>query len=152
MAWVLDRAHHLIRRIPGSDQLPTQKDIITFYLWALATIGSLSATYAILLGSLDTGANPFFVFCAFALSWLVGFLAVPIPAGVGVREAVLVALLPGVGTAPLLAASLALRLLSIGAELLAVAGNKMAIRRHGRVATRGGEPRLPEAPSGEATT
>jgi uncharacterized membrane protein YbhN (UPF0104 family) len=132
MAWVLDLAHRLVKRIPGSDQLPTQRDIIAFYLWALATVGSLCATYAVLLSSLDVDANPFFVFCAFALSWLVGFLAVPIPAGVGVREAVLVALLPGVGTAPLLAASLALRLLSIAAELLAVAGNKLAVRRHGR--------------------
>ena len=80
--------------------------------------------------SLDSDLNPYFVFCAFALSWLVGFLAVPIPAGVGVREAVLVVLLPGVGAAPLLAASLAARLLSIGAELLAVAVNRVVARRH----------------------
>ena len=128
----IDLAHRFVKRIPGSDQLPTQRDIIAFYLWALVTVGSLCAAYAILLSSLDGDVNPFFVFCAFALSWLVGFLAVPIPAGVGVREAVLVALLPGVGTAPLLAASLAARLLSIGAELLAAGINRLAIRRHGR--------------------
>jgi uncharacterized membrane protein YbhN (UPF0104 family) len=130
MVWVIDLAHRVVARIPGSDQLPTQRDIIAFYLWALCTVGSLCLAYAVLLGSLDGSVNPFFIFCAFALSWLVGFLVVPIPAGVGVREAVLLFLLPGVGTAPVLAASLALRLLSIGAELLAVAVNKVVTRRH----------------------
>jgi hypothetical protein len=47
-----------------------------------------------------------------------------------VREAVLVALLPGVGAGPLLAVSLALRLLSIAAELLALAVNRVVQRRH----------------------
>ena len=130
MARVLDLARRVIHRIPGSDQLPTQRDIVVFYGWALVTIGSLCAAYAILLGSLHTGANPGTVFCAFALSWAIGFIAIPIPAGVGVREAVLLGLLPGVGTAQLLAASLALRLLTIGTELLATFGNKVAMRRY----------------------
>jgi glycosyltransferase 2 family protein len=73
--------------------------------------------------------NPFVVFSAFAAGWVIGFVVVPIPAGVGIREAVLVALLPGVGTAPLLAASLALRLLSIGTKLLSIAGNRLVSRR-----------------------
>jgi hypothetical protein len=130
MARVLDLARRFVHRVPGSDQLPTQRDIVVFYGWALVTIGSLCGAYAILLGSLDTGAYPGTMFCAFALSWAVGFLAVPIPAGVGVREAVLIGLLPGVGTAQLLAASLALRLLTIGTELLATLGNKVAMRRY----------------------
>ena len=130
MARVLDLARRVIHRIPGSDQLPTQSDIVVFYGWALVTIGSLCAAYTILLGSLHTGANPGTVFCAFALSWAIGFIAIPIPAGVGVREAVLIGLLPGVGTAQLLAASLALRLLTIGTELLATFGNKVAMRRY----------------------
>ena len=130
MARVLDLARRVVHRIPGSDQLPTQRDIVVFYAWALVTIGSLCGGYAVLLGSLDTGANPGTVFCAFAISWAVGFIALPIPAGVGVREAVLIGLLPGVGTAQLLAASLALRLLTIGTELVATIGNKVAVRRY----------------------
>ncbi|HKA84491.1 MAG TPA: lysylphosphatidylglycerol synthase domain-containing protein [Acidimicrobiales bacterium] len=128
MARVLDLARRVVHRIPGSDQLPTQRDIVVFYGWALITIGSLSGAYAVLLGSLHTGANLGTVFSAFAFSWAIGFLAIPIPAGVGVREAVLVALLPGVGTAPLLAVSLALRLLTIGTELLAVMCNRYMAR------------------------
>jgi hypothetical protein len=147
MAWVIDLAHRLVSRIPDSEQLPTQRDILIFYAWALCTVGSLCAAYAVLLNSLDSDESPFFVFCAFALSWLVGYLAIPIPAGVGVREAVLVFLLPGVGTAPLLAASLALRLLSIGAELVAILGNRVALRRNERAANH--QPQVTAEPSAE---
>jgi glycosyltransferase 2 family protein len=132
MARVLDQARRFIRRVPGSDQLPTQSDIFAFYGWALVTLSALCAAYAVLLHSLTTAANPFVVFSAFAVSWVIGFIVVPIPAGVGIREAVLVALLPGVGAAPLLAASLALRLLSIATELLAIAGNRIIGRRYSR--------------------
>jgi uncharacterized membrane protein YbhN (UPF0104 family) len=129
IARVLNLARRVIKRIPSSDELPTQRDIFIFYGWALITIGSLSAAYTVLLRSVTTDLAPVAIFCAFALSWVIGFLAIPIPAGVGVREAVLVALLPGVGTAPVLAASLALRLLTIGTELLAIVGNKLINRR-----------------------
>ena len=40
------------------------------------------------------------------------------------------ALLPGIGTAPIVAASLALRLIAIGTELVALGANKLAARRH----------------------
>jgi uncharacterized membrane protein YbhN (UPF0104 family) len=133
MARALEFARRFIKRIPTADHLPTQRDILEFYGWALLTLGPLCAAYAILVGSVTTGINPFVVFCAFAISWVIGFLAVPIPAGVGVREAVLVALIPGIGAAPLLAASLALRLLSIAAEVLAFFVNKFVNRRHGGI-------------------
>jgi len=130
MARVLDLARRVIHRIPSAEHLPTQRAIFVFYGWALLTIGCLCLAYTVLLASLHTGANVFTVFCAFAISWVIGFIAIPIPAGVGVREAVLLALLPGVGTAPLLAASLAMRLVTIATELLAVFGNKLVVRRH----------------------
>jgi uncharacterized membrane protein YbhN (UPF0104 family) len=130
MAAVLTLARRVVKRIPATDRLPTQRGIVLFYLWALVTIGALAGAYTVLVASLSDAAPPGLVFCAFAASWVIGFLAVPLPAGIGVREAVLVALVPGVGTAPLLAASLALRLISIGAELLAIGGNHLAIRWH----------------------
>ncbi len=129
MAWVLDFMHRRWARVPGSDQLPTQRDILIFYVWALVTIGAMCAAYTVMLSSLSD-APPLNVFCAFAASFVIGFLAIPIPAGVGVREALLVLLIPGVGTGPLLAVSLALRLLSIGAELLALIANKLVARRY----------------------
>jgi glycosyltransferase 2 family protein len=140
MARALGLARRAIHRVPTADQLPTQRDILMFYLWALLTIGSLCGTYVVLLHSLNNDSSALTTFSAFAASWVLGFVAVPIPAGIGIREAVLVGLLPGVPTAQLLSASLALRLLTIGTELLAMSGNRMLLRRHVRL-------RPPEQPA-----
>ncbi len=107
-------------------------DILAFYLWALVTIGALCGGYTVLLLSVTDDINGATVSARFAMSWAVGFLAVPVPAGVGVREAVLVAAIPGVPTAPLLAASLALRLLTIATEVLALVGNRLSSWLHAR--------------------
>jgi hypothetical protein len=56
---------------------------------------------------------------AFALAWVCGFLFLIAPAGVGVREAVLVALLgPDIGVSAALAAAVASRFLIMVAELI----------------------------------
>jgi uncharacterized membrane protein YbhN (UPF0104 family) len=130
MAGVLGVARRVIKRIPHPDHLPEQRDILRSYGWALLTVGCLAGAYAVLLDSLAAGHSPAMILCAYALSWVIGFLAIPIPAGVGIREALLVALLPGIGTAPVVAASLALRLIAIGTELIALGANKLAARRH----------------------
>jgi hypothetical protein len=129
MARTLNIARKVIHRIPSADNLPAQRDIIEFYLWALVTIGPLSAAFTVLLESIADQGDPLVTFSAFAAAWVIGFLAVPIPAGVGVREAVLLGLLPKPDTAAVLAASLALRLLTIATELLALLGNRIAARR-----------------------
>lgn len=55
----------------------------------------------------------------FALAWVCGFLFVIAPAGIGVREAVLVAVLgPVIGAGAALAAALLSRFLIVGAELV----------------------------------
>jgi glycosyltransferase 2 family protein len=128
LAAALGIARRFVRRVPATDRLPSQRSILTFYAWALVGISCTSAAYAVLLGSVSDEASPPVVFVAYAMSWTIGFLAVPLPAGIGVREAVLVACLPAVATAPLLAASLAQRLLAIGAESLAASGTKLAAR------------------------
>ena len=68
-----------------------------------------TATWAV-ARSLDPGAGWVDVVPAAAASWLVGFLAVPVPGGVGVREAVFLAaassLAPGVAAATAVVARL----------------------------------------------
>jgi hypothetical protein len=64
-----------------------------------------------------------------------------------VREAVLVLLLPGIGTGPLLAVSLALRLLAIGTEVMALGVNKAIGRRYPATTIAP----APEVPAREAT-
>ncbi|MGH9231486.1 MAG: lysylphosphatidylglycerol synthase domain-containing protein, partial [Acidimicrobiales bacterium] len=137
LAGVLDVARRFVRRIPAADRLPSQRAILSFYAWAVVSIGCTAGAYTVLLRSLSEEAGSATVVVAYAMSWTIGFMAVPLPAGIGVREAVLVACLPAVGTAPLLAASLAHRLLAIGAELIAASGSKVAARARS----------LPDAPA-----
>jgi uncharacterized membrane protein YbhN (UPF0104 family) len=136
LAAVLHLARRVVPRIPPADRLPGQRSIFACYGWALVNLGAFAAAYTVLLGSRPAGVSAASVFSAYALSWIVGFVAVPIPAGVGVREAVLVATIPGVGTASLLTASLSLRLVSMGAELAALIGNRLWSRRRTSLETR----------------
>jgi uncharacterized membrane protein YbhN (UPF0104 family) len=129
MAAVIRLARRYVPRVPAPDRLPSQRSILTYYGWALASIGATAAAYAVLLRSL-TGEGSFaIVFFAFALSWTLGFLVVPLPAGIGVREVVLIAAIPEIDAGQVLAASLAQRLLAIGAELVAVLGSNLVARR-----------------------
>ena len=61
---------------------------------------------------------------AFAAAWTVGFLVVPVPAGLGVREAVLVALVP-VPAGTVVAASAILRVVTIIVEFALILGSRL---------------------------
>ena len=128
MARLLEIAHRLIARVPDPDQLPDQRRVLACYGWALGNLLTYAASFTVLLGSL-TEIDVVPTMSAYALSWVVGFLVVPVPAGIGIREAGLIAAVPAISAAPLLAASLAHRLVSIGAEVAAVVGNGLH-RRH----------------------
>jgi uncharacterized membrane protein YbhN (UPF0104 family) len=58
--------------------------------------------------------------CAFTAGWTIGYVLVPIPSGLGVREAVLIGLLP-IPTSLLLTAAIAHRVALMVAELLVAA-------------------------------
>jgi glycosyltransferase 2 family protein len=129
LALALHAAHRVIRRVPDPDVLPTQRRIVVSFSWSLANAVAGSSAYAVLLGALDTGVAPVTVVSAFALSWVAGFLVFPLPSGIGVREAVLVAVIPGVSSAALLGAALAQRFLVLASEATATAGNHLIARR-----------------------
>lgn len=80
----------------------------------------------VLVDSLLPGrASALFLLGAYAFSWLLGFLALPVPSGFGVREATFIALLApqlGVGVATVLA--IALRLADFLGEVLVVAATE----------------------------
>jgi glycosyltransferase 2 family protein len=128
MRSVLELVRRYVRRVPAPEDLPSQRSILVYYGWALTSIAATASAYTVLLRSLTTDVSPAIVFCAFALSWTLGFLVLPLPAGIGVRETVLIAALP-VGAGPLLAASLAQRLLAMGADVAAAFGSKIVARR-----------------------
>ena len=116
MTSMLARAGGRFRHLPSDDVVPTQSAILGAYRWNLASMLFSSSGFALLAASLGlsfSAAVP-----GFALAWTLGFLAVPFPAGIGVREGVLVALLGGGPlTALVISAAVVYRLLSILAEL-----------------------------------
>jgi uncharacterized membrane protein YbhN (UPF0104 family) len=115
-------------RLPQADELPSQHAIDRALPWAFVDIACFAASFAVLLHDLDpTQSIPAGIAVA-ATAWWVGFLVVPLPSGLGVREAVIVALLPGAATGHLLAASLVQRLGMIGVEVAAVVVTRGARR------------------------
>ena len=99
--------------------VPAQMAIVKSFLWAATTLIAAAFTFAILMSGLSSSDSIFEMALAFFLAWTVGYLAVPFPSGLGVREAVLVASLT-TGAAPIIAASLAHRLVSIATEVVFV--------------------------------
>ena len=115
MVWIL---HKIPRtRDASSDLVPPQRAILLTYLAALVTIATLGIGYLIVLGSFGAVDDPWLVVSGFAIAWLVGFLLVPLPSGLGAREAVLVAILHGTfPSSVLVAASVYQRVVLIATE------------------------------------
>lgn len=83
----------------------------------------------LVLRALDAPAPWPLVFAATSLSWAAGLLAVPVPAGLGVREAALVGLLAAhVDTSTAVAAALGSRALFVAIDLLSLAVSFPAAR------------------------
>lgn len=127
---VLVRAVRLLRRWTGrgagTGLVPSQQAILASLLYNVASLIAAGTAFALLLadagGGWTLGAIP-----AFSLAWSLGFLVVPFPAGLGIREAVLVATLD-VTAATVIAASVFLRLLVIVGEAVLVVLSRLAER------------------------
>ncbi len=94
--------------------------------WALIS----AATWATARG-LGLELDPLSVTLATCVSWVVGFLVVPVPGGIGVREAVFVALLQADGVTA--AVALSARLVFVLVDLVGAAGASLwaaAAKRH----------------------
>ncbi len=115
MVWVL---HKIPRtRDASSELVPPQAAIITGWLAALVSLGANSIGFFLILGGFGPIHQPFLVIAAYATAWTIGFVAIPIPSGVGIREAVLVGILHGsFPSSVIVAASVYQRLVSIAAE------------------------------------
>jgi hypothetical protein len=87
--------------------------LVGFYVPVWVAVGT--ATWAV-VRALGVEAGWAEVVLATATSWLVGFLAVPIPGGIGVREAVFVATLSSVAPGPASAAALVARVLFMAVD------------------------------------
>lgn len=118
IAGLFDVLHRRWQRIPDGSVVPSQRVILRAFLLSAVGLASYAAAFATLMP--HDRAHEFVVTAGvFLVAFTVGFLALPVPSGIGVREVVLVALLPsGVPTAAVLAASVVLRVLQLGSELI----------------------------------
>jgi hypothetical protein len=120
MVWTL-------RRIPrtrdaSAELVPAQSAIFVTWAACIVTLATASCAYLLLLGSFGRVDRPLLVVGAYSIAWTIGFLAIPIPSGVGIREAVLAAILHGSFPASVIvAASVYYRLVSAGTEGLMAA-------------------------------
>ena len=125
---VLVLTGRVVRRSPDPELVPPGAQIARSAPWAALNMLTTSVAYAVLVRDLDTSAAPAAITVAFAAAWVGGFLVLPLPSGLGVREALLVGLLPSVPSVVVLAAALAHRLVTVAAEVAAVGANRMVRR------------------------
>lgn len=93
---LLGRLHQMFQ---VSSDLPTQNHINAAFGWALLAHGAMFASFGVLTAGTVPGWSALQLSLAYATAWLVGYVALPAPAGLGAREAALVVLLGGAVTA-----------------------------------------------------
>ncbi len=102
---------------------------------------NVGAGLALLAYSLDAPGSPLLYVAAFAVAWIVGFLAPGLPAGLGAREGVLVALLaPTTGAATAVVIATAHRLSTTLGDALAACAGAMLLRYRSRRGLPGNPP------------
>ena len=107
------------RRQLSEEVIPGQRDIVVAFGWAVGGILSSAVAFAILGGS-SLGAAGWEVVAAFCLAFTAGYLAVPFPSGIGIREGALAIALPAAGLATVTAISAIHRAIAMTAELLII--------------------------------
>lgn len=126
----------LVRRMRGhhdaDELLPPQPAILRAVAWSVGSMVGNGAAFTVLLhglGEVSGGLDGAAAVGAAALAWTAGFLALPVPAGIGVREAVLILLLgPVAGTSALIVASVYQRLVTIVGEALMIVAARWGLR------------------------
>ena len=103
--------------------VPPQRAILASSAWSVATLVASGGAFALLARGTEASGPPAMLIAAYALAWVVGFLALPFPSGIGVREAVLIATIGP--PAPVIAVSLIHRLIVMAAEAAMVMASRV---------------------------
>jgi uncharacterized membrane protein YbhN (UPF0104 family) len=139
MVATLRLAARVVKRLDVS-LVPVQGAILRAYAWSVAAAAAGACSFTVIAhpgsAALDVTAV-----AAFATAWWIGFVAIPFPSGIGIREAVLLgALRAALGSGVVLGAAIGQRLVAIVAEL-ALIGATGTLHLHRR--------RKPRAPGGD---
>lgn len=95
MAGLLTLLGRIHRKFQITSDLPTQNHINTAFVWAMLAHGSMFSSFGALTAGSVPGWSAPQLSLAYAIAWLVGYIALPAPAGLGAREAALVVFLSG---------------------------------------------------------
>jgi hypothetical protein len=139
----LELAGRVLRRPLDPAVLPDPGAVWRSIGWAVPAQALAGASFAVLAVVTDPGVDPVQAAAGFVVAWAVGFLVIPVPAGLGVREAVIAVLVEGPPGTKLVAAVM-LRLVVIAAEALLAAAVRV------RSARRPAEPGASRPPGGPA--
>jgi SAM-dependent methyltransferase/uncharacterized membrane protein YbhN (UPF0104 family) len=121
MVGALRLVARVVKRLDVS-VVPPQRAIVRAYGWSVAASAVSAASFTIIAQPHDAGVG-FAAGAAFATAWWIGFVAIPFPSGIGIREAVLLGALRGpLGSGVVLGAAVGQRLVSIAAELTLIGG------------------------------
>ncbi|MFM7253050.1 MAG: hypothetical protein ACKO27_08285 [Ilumatobacteraceae bacterium] len=115
LRWALELAARVLRRPADRTILPEPADVWRSIAWAVPAQVAAGASFAVLAVVTDPGVNPVQAAAGFVVAWAIGFLVIPVPAGLGIREAAIAALVQGPAATKLVAAIM-LRLVVIVAE------------------------------------
>ena len=118
LRWTLTRLFQLARRAPLR-AMPDGLHLLAACGWALAMWACYGVHLQLLTGAVQQPVGPVRAAGVFAASWFIGFVLLVAPAGVGPREAAMVALLPMYAGAALLVALVSRLILTVGDALWA---------------------------------
>jgi len=131
LRWTLARLFRLARREPLR-ALPDGRHLLAACGWALAMWACYGVHLQILTASVQQPVGPIRAAGVFAAAWFIGFVLLVAPAGVGPREAAMVALLPLTAGAGLLVALVSRLILTVADALwAAVTGVNPRLARTG---------------------
>lgn len=122
-------AERVTRRDLANVALPSARSASAAFVLAATNLALYGALAAVLARAQDSSVSPIAVALAYIAAWVVGFVCIPVPSGIGVREAVLVALLPSVDPGVLLAASVGHRVAALTSEILLSGASLVRSRR-----------------------
>lgn len=104
----------VVRRWHGVDDIePLNLRVAVF--WSFVAMSGAAAAFSVLFPMVGSYLE---AVAGLSAAWLIGFLFVIAPAGLGVREAALVALWPEIDTATVVAAALTHRVSTLAAEMV----------------------------------
>jgi uncharacterized membrane protein YbhN (UPF0104 family) len=145
----LSLASRVLRRpVAPPSTIAPQRAISTAVVLSFAGAVASGLAFAV-AADLVADVPPLTAMAAFGLAWVVGFLAVPLPAGLGLREAILVLALTGIAGVDadaVVAASLVHRFVLLAAELVMFTQSRARlVARAATAATPGSGSQMPQA-------